>query len=255
MAPSPYTYGRYLMGRRVLRSGIPLTAVSPYVAAVAKNDTPGIDVPIISNPLPSWLFGRGTVSNRLPEKKGLKTVAMALGHWTKFKNPMPALRAFSHLRQEQGNSVELRLYGTDFAPNGKAEYEIRKAGLYSDQIKFIGRLPHRLLLDEIAGAQVFLHPSLTESFGMAVAEAMALGVPVIAGQKSGAIPWLLQNGAAGSLVDVSDPDAIHAALKSVLFEEHRAGATATYAKQAILESADPMKVGASYIAAYTGLLQ
>jgi glycosyltransferase involved in cell wall biosynthesis len=42
---------------------------------------------------------------------------------------------------------------------------------------------------------------------MAVAEALALGIPVLAGRDSGAIPWLLDGGG-GCLVDVRDPAAI-----------------------------------------------
>lgn len=255
MAPSPYTYGRYLMGRQVLKSGIPLTAVSPYVASAAKEEFSNIDIPTISNPLPIWLRNLSAGSNRTPEAQSAKTIAMVLGHWTKFKNPLPALCAFSSLTKELGSSVELRLYGTDFAPGGKAENEIRKAGLSNSQIRFMGRRQHRMLLKEIAEAHVFLHPSLTESFGMAVAEAMALGVPVIAGHNSGAIPWLLHDGAAGRLVDVNNPKAIHAALKADLSGDLCANEIASYAKQAIWESADPLIVGENYLATYKGILQ
>jgi L-malate glycosyltransferase len=62
---------------------------------------------------------------------------------------------------------------------------------------------------------VLLHPALEESFGAVVAEAMAVGLPVVAGVRSGAVPWVA--GDAGQLVDVADPDAIAGALLG-LFE-------------------------------------
>ena len=44
--------------------------------------------------------------------------------------------------------------------------------------------------------------------GGALVEAMARKVPVIAGQSSGAVPWVLSGGEAGLLVDVSSVDTL-----------------------------------------------
>ena len=56
----------------------------------------------------------------------------------------------------------------------------------------------------MAEMTLLIHPSLEESFGMTVVEAMALALPVVGGIKSGAIPWLLGAGEHGMLVDVKD---------------------------------------------------
>jgi glycosyltransferase involved in cell wall biosynthesis len=58
----------------------------------------------------------------------------------------------------------------------------------------------------------FVHPSLEESFGMVIVEAMAAGVPVVAGRRSGAPAWLLEGGSAGLLVDVTSDEAIAGAM-------------------------------------------
>ena len=47
---------------------------------------------------------------------------------------------------------------------------------------------------------------------MAVAEAMAIGIPAVVGEDSGALPWLVENGRAGVLTDVRHPKKIAAAL-------------------------------------------
>jgi glycosyltransferase involved in cell wall biosynthesis len=73
-------------------------------------------------------------------------------------------------------------------------------------MEFLGSLTYETLLQEMAEADVFLHPSLEESFGMVVAEAMALGLPVVGGKASGAVPWVI--GRAGILVDVTNPTEI-----------------------------------------------
>jgi len=43
---------------------------------------------------------------------------------------------------------------------------------------------------------------------MALLESMALGVPVVAGNKAGGVPWVLDQGKAGFLTDIRDPKKI-----------------------------------------------
>ena len=43
---------------------------------------------------------------------------------------------------------------------------------------------------------------------MAVVEAMALGLPVVAGINAGGVPWVLDEGRAGFLTDVRKPEKI-----------------------------------------------
>jgi glycosyltransferase involved in cell wall biosynthesis len=77
-----------------------------------------------------------------------------------------------------------------------------------DATDFVGFVEPEQLGEEYAGATVFVHPSLEESFGMSVAEAMSHGLPIVAGARAGAVPWLLDGGRAGLLVDTRDPSAI-----------------------------------------------
>lgn len=61
-------------------------------------------------------------------------------------------------------------------------------------------------------ADIFVAPTLEESFGMTVLESMARGLPIVAGRSSGAVPWLLDFGTAGELVDVRRSDEIASAI-------------------------------------------
>jgi glycosyltransferase involved in cell wall biosynthesis len=54
-------------------------------------------------------------------------------------------------------------------------------------------------------------PSLQESFGVAVLEASAVGLPVIAGNVGG-VPEVLDNNKTGLLVPPGDPEALAAAI-------------------------------------------
>jgi glycosyltransferase involved in cell wall biosynthesis len=64
----------------------------------------------------------------------------------------------------------------------------------------------------IASADLFVHPARREGFGLAIAEAMALGVPVISTTCPGGPRRLLRGGGAGALVPPDDAGALSAAI-------------------------------------------
>ena len=77
----------------------------------------------------------------------------------------------------------------------------------SDKIKFIGKIDDvKLLSDYYSMADVFINPSIQETFGKTTAEALASGVPVI-GYNATATPEILgQDGSCGYIVDENKAD-------------------------------------------------
>lgn len=65
----------------------------------------------------------------------------------------------------------------------------------------------------LASADVFLNPSITETFGNVTLEAMACGLPVVAAVATGATS-LVRDGETGLLVEPGDPDAFADALET-----------------------------------------
>ena len=72
----------------------------------------------------------------------------------------------------------------------------------------------------LAGADLFLLPSETESFGLAALEALACEVPVIA-SRVGGVPEVVGDGENGFLLPVGDVDGMAEAALSLLRDEDR----------------------------------
>lgn len=205
-----YRWLRAGMAWRVMRRARRLTTVSPHMVAQLEPQS-RVPVALVPNPLPAWVFEQPAQ----PEP-GRQRVLMVNQGFGPLKNLQPAWRAFAHLRATH-TQPELVMLGQDFEPGGLAEAWC-KANLQGAEamvgLRFIGPVSHREAIAWMARSDVLLHPSLQESFGMVVAEALAVGLPVVAGRASGAVPWVM--GGHGRLVDVSQALAMADALRSLL---------------------------------------
>ena len=90
---------------------------------------------------------------------------------------------------------------------------LQRCGL-SGRVAMMGELPHAALSELYLAADLFVLPTLHESYGMAVAEALAHGLPVIS-TRTGEIPALV-GAAAGLLTEPGDAEALRAALERTL---------------------------------------
>ncbi|KIW07160.1 uncharacterized protein PV09_02029 [Verruconis gallopava] len=100
--------------------------------------------------------------------------------------------------------VPFKLVITGGNRNPAVEEEVR--GFFApirDRVVFTGFLEGAALARIYASADIFLHCSVTETFGLVVLEAMACGVPVIA-RDAGGPSEIVRNGISGYLVDQDD---------------------------------------------------
>jgi glycosyltransferase involved in cell wall biosynthesis len=192
-------------GRQVLNYSPNLTCVSPYLKkAILPLLSKDRQVQIIPNGVGTTLFAMGEERLGHSSFSSPPCIVACLEGFTSRKNPISALLGFAAFRNLYPKATMV-MYGGGFEMGGPAHQWALKHRLVNGVI-FKGHTPqpvmHREMCDE---ATVLLHPALEESFGMAPLEAMALGIPVVGGKDSGAIPYLLDHGKAGVLVNVRYP--------------------------------------------------
>jgi L-malate glycosyltransferase len=196
-----YRLGRLYLQIRVVKKARLLTAVSPYLADslgwLAKTEIKVIPNAAAVPQKPSFCCAP------IAQPVGIATV---LNGWQNLKNPKSAIKAFQLLRSELPEA-QMFMYGHDFEEGGPASEWAARNNLHRN-IHFSGFSAPDELQRKLRRASILLHPSLEESFGMTIAEAMALGLSVVGGISSGAVPWLLDGGKAGFLTDVRDPKKI-----------------------------------------------
>jgi glycosyltransferase involved in cell wall biosynthesis len=88
---------------------------------------------------------------------------------------------------------------------------------FADRVVWRGRLDQPALAATLAAADLFVWPAINEAYGMALLEAQAAGLPVLAGA-SGGVPDLIGDGVTGRLVPPQDAAAFAAALAELLAE-------------------------------------
>lgn len=141
--------------------------------------------------------------------------------------------------------VELRLVG----PLRDPAYADRVEALGAGRVRLLGPLSEEELLRELARADVLVHPSVSESFGMAVVEGMSAALPVVC---SDFLSFLVEHDRQGLLVPTKGEDAARAklvrerletllsdgALRRRLGEAARAKAVAEYSWEGVAEKVE-----------------
>ena len=227
-----------LMARSVFRRGRWFTAVSPYMAESVQKWA-RLPVAVVPNPV---------LTPEYPHKLAVPDqpiISMVVNGWDDRKNSKNALLAFKRIQQLHPKAV-LWAFGTAFEPGAEADafcqlHEIPNVVLF-------GQTPHNEVLEKVAQSTLLLHASLEESFGMVLAEAMSYGVPVVAGEHSGAVPWVVEDG--GLLVDVTKIHAIVGAIDKLLSDRVLYKRLSTNAIRIVKTRFPVQRIAALYLALY-----
>jgi len=140
-----------------------------------------------------------------------------VGTLTPRKNIVNLIRAYKQLLNMEPGFAEYQLVlaGAKGYQNDKVFDEIKEQKL-KKQIHYLGYITHNQKMELMKKATCFVFPSSYEGFGLPVAEAMALGTPVIT-SKASSLPEVA--GKAALLVDPEYEQEIAKALKKALSDK------------------------------------
>ena len=85
-------------------------------------------------------------------------------------------------------------------PEKEALIKLSERMSLDESILFLGEIPNEKIPDYMSAADIFVLPSLSESFGIVNLEAMSVGLPIVASNVGG-VPELVVNGENGFLVE------------------------------------------------------
>ncbi len=157
---------------------------------------------VIPNPIDTELFKSSTKYSLSKRKRGLSVRSL---EWVYGLDV--AIKAFSNLKE-----AKLTILG-----KGSLEGYLRRLSQqYNSSVNFnVRMIAHDSMPDFLNEFGFFVAPSRIESQGVAMCEAMACGIPVVA-TRVGGIPEFVQDGFNGLLVPPGDPQSIRQAVNSLV---------------------------------------
>jgi glycosyltransferase involved in cell wall biosynthesis len=189
--------------RRAVAEARAVICVSTAMADAVRTVLPTVRPLVIPNGYDDGLF---RVSER-PRDLGL----LFVGNLVPVKNLPTLLRAYAHQRDQVPASLTL-------AGDGplRPALETLAANLgIADRVHFVGVQSRQEIAALMSRAAALILPSLSEGWGVVVAEALASGTPVVA-SRVGGIPEILGSDDGGILVDPGDQDALAAGIVEIV---------------------------------------
>lgn len=194
--------------------------------------------------------------SKLPDRKVLrehypmlkhKKVLLFLGRITWKKGLDLLIKAYSRLSKKR-DDVHLLIAGPDEGGYKKKVIGLLKDAGVLERVTFTGMLLGERKLAAYVGSDLFVLPSYSENFGMAVVEAMACGLPVVISDQVG-IYKEVEKAKAGIVIKPNS-DSLYAALIELLNNEEKARQMGTRGRQLVEEIFSIEKVADKMIKAF-----
>lgn len=183
-----------------------VVAVSPVLASRIQEVCPTAKVKVIGCMVRDAVF-----SCRSPHRKSGKQIRIAsIGALIPDKRTHHVIAVLARLPKALKQRIDYVIMG-DGPERAKLEAAARAAGI---RATFHGNLAHDRAMAELAEADFLIHASAYECFGTVMAEAMALGLPVVSTRSGGPESYVTNE--SGILVDVDDIDALFAATQTMI---------------------------------------
>lgn len=226
--------------RRLLHRAEVVVAIDAAAAALVRAQrVPGLRVRVIPPPL-----SMPVAAARVPPHGS--PVLLTAGFLIRRKAVDKVIAALALLRSA-GSDAALLVAG-----QGPEEARLRRlAGELgvADAVSFLGWLDKEALRDAMARATIYVTMSRSESFGVAVADAMASGLPVVSAANGGARS-LVVDGETGWLVPIDDEHALAHRLGTLLANPDRTAAVGARAARWARATLSPPEVAKQWLEVY-----
>jgi glycosyltransferase involved in cell wall biosynthesis len=236
-----------LLGRATARLADRVVAPSRATAAELREDYGVTAAAVIANgiaPAPA----APEPAPRDPAAGG--PVVLYAGRLRTRKGVAVLLEAFARLRTERPEAL-LVLAG-DGEQRPALEAQARRLGIAA-AVHFLGAQPRDAMSARYAAADLFCLPSLYEGFPLAILEAMAAGLPVVATAVAG-VPEAVDHGVTGLLVPPEDAAALARALGELAADPERARRMGEAGRRRVETEYAIPRVAAAYLELWAGLL-
>jgi glycosyltransferase involved in cell wall biosynthesis len=214
----------------LFRSSFANLAVSNALAVVMNRVWPEARCQVVANVVDDSFFSQ-------PLKTGTSDVVrfITVGHLTARKNIALLIRAFAKAKIAQHSCLTI-------VGDGEDRSNLERLAAYcgaSDRVAFVGRVERDKMAEIMVEHDAFALASNGETFGVVVAEALAVGLPVVSTRSGG--PEDIVDASNGLLVAVGDEAGLARALEQMAADLGR------YDKN-LLRSSSKEKYGAAAIA-------
>ena len=188
-----------------------LTAVSEYLRAETQSafGCAGCRIEVIPNFVDPEVYERARYAPQFSEIAAGRKVLMHISNFRPVKRVKDVVQIYARIARDIPSVLVMVGDGPDRVV---AEQEARDLGV-TDDVFFLGKLES--VAPILSSADLFLLPTLSESFGLSALEALACGVPVI-GARAGGLPEVVRHGETGFLCGPGDVDGMARAGVAVL---------------------------------------
>lgn len=193
--------------KKVCRKSDLMLGVSSYYVDFFKKNVLNDNICLLHNSVtPSQFIKEFTY------EKNNKKIFTYLGALDERKGIFETLEAIGRHKKKFEDIIELHIGG-----NGDIERLNSLIKRYSLEkiVFFHGWLDNTQKKDLLSKTDVFIHPSISESFGISILEAMDYGLPIIT-TKVGGIPDLVADGVNGIIVEPGEVDDIANAMERLM---------------------------------------
>ena len=210
--------GRWAVGHRAVAAAL---ARADAVLGLNPADRDGV-LPLLADPerwvpLPPFLDARAYPASSPAPAAAPRLIAVAM------MRPGDKLASYRLLGAALAQLLDLP-WSLHIVGDGSARAEVERAlAPLGPRVSYRGELPEAEIAAALAQADLFVWPAVNEAFCMALLEAQASGLPVVAGA-SGGVGAIVVSGATGLLTPPGDADAFAAALRELLLDPARRAA-------------------------------